>query len=70
MKCLQPQKEDVLQINNCRVIEQICYFICVIVYDHKKHKPMGLILVLEQRFYICAEFYSCNFCGTVLVLLG
>lgn len=72
MKCLQPQKEDALQLHNCRTIVRanMLFPLSVTVYDHKKHKPMGLILVLEHKFYICAVFYLCNFCGTVLVLLG
>lgn len=72
MKGFQPQKEDALQINNCRTIVRanMLFHLSVTVYDHKKHKPMDLILVLEHRLYICSVFYSHNFCGTVLVLLG
>lgn len=70
VKCLQPQKEDALQINNYRTIVRatVLFHLSVTVYEHKEHKPIGLVLVLEHRLYICAVFYSWNFCGTVLVL--
>lgn len=68
---MQPQKEDALQINNfrARVKANMLFHLSVTKYDHKKHKPMGLILVLEHRLYIWLINYSQNFCRTVLGLL-
>lgn len=54
MNCLQPQKEDALQINSCRTIVRasMLFHLSVTVYDDKKHKPMGHILVLEHGLYL------------------
>lgn len=54
MKCLQLQKEDALQINNLKtgVKANMLFYLFVTKYDHKKHKPMGFILILEHRLNI------------------
>lgn len=71
MKCLQPQKENALQINDLKtkVKANMLFYLFVIKYDHKKRKPTGFILVLEHRLNIWLMMCSDNFCRTVLGLL-
>lgn len=60
-----------LQVSNfrTRVKANMLFHLSVTKYERKKHKLVGLVLVLEQKLYNWLIIYSHNFCRTVLGLL-